>query len=105
MKMGRCAALRRGWMRFAPLRAPASRRLALGFVLAGVIAGCGAVATSVALSAGPELLAIAMRPYTFRSEFADAGALLKARDWLGLSTLARQRLVRQPERGEWWQVA
>lgn len=105
MTMGRRGLMCRGWLWSAPNRAFRVRRRALVFALATSLTGCAAVATSVALSAGPELLASAMRPYAFRSEFADAGALIKARDWLGLSTLARQHLVRQPERGEWWQVA
>ena len=111
--MNQCGLTRPQWMRFAPkgaatvprMTVAAFHRLAMVCALAGALAGCAAVATHVMLSAGPELLASAMRPYSFRSEFADAGALIKARDWLGLSTLARQQLVRQPERGEWWQVA
>jgi tetratricopeptide (TPR) repeat protein len=70
-----------------------------------LLGGCAAVATSVVLSSGPELIAATMRQYSFRSEFEEAVPLMKKRDWLGLSTLARQRLEREPNRGEWWQLA
>ncbi len=73
--------------------------------LAGLLAGCAAVATSVALTSGPELLASTMRQYNFRSEFDEAVPLIKARNWQGLATLARAKLVREPTRGEWWHLA
>ena len=73
--------------------------------LAGLLAGCAALATSVVLTSGPEILASAMRQYNFRSEFDEALPLIKARNWKGLTTLARARLVREPTRGEWWHLA
>ena len=86
------------------MRAVAQRFFA-SLALACACAGCAAVATSVVLGSGPELLASAMRQYNFRSEFDQALPLIKARDWLGLSTLARLKLQREPERGEWWHLA
>ena len=73
--------------------------------LAGLVAGCAAVATSVVLSSGPEILASAMRQYNFRSEFDEAVPLVKTRNWKALATLARAKLVREPTRGEWWHLA
>jgi tetratricopeptide (TPR) repeat protein len=78
---------------------------AMVLAVALLAGGCAAVATSVALSSGPELIAATMRQYGFRSEFEEAVPLMKKRDWLGLSTLARQHLEREPNRGEWWQLA
>jgi cytochrome c-type biogenesis protein CcmH/NrfG len=68
-------------------------------------AGCAQIATSVVLNALPELLASTLGQYNFRSEFAEARPLIQARDWLGLSTLARRKIDVQPDRGEWWQLA
>ena len=72
---------------------------------AAMLAGCGAMATSVAVQVLPDLVASSIGQYNYRGEFADAVPLIKKRDWLGLSTLARQRLEREPDRGEWWQLA
>lgn len=74
-------------------------------VLAVLLGACATMATTAVVSMAPELLAASLRQYGFRSEFAEAQALLQKRDWLGLSTLARQRLERQPTRGEWWELA
>ena len=73
--------------------------------LAALVSACATVATTAIVSMAPELLAVSLRQYSFRSEFAEAQALLQKRDWLGLSTLARQRLDAQPARGEWWELA
>ena len=67
--------------------------------------GCAQIATSMLINAAPELLAGTLGQYGMRKEFAEATPLIKARDWLGLSTLARQKLEAQPARGEWWQLA
>lgn len=68
-------------------------------------AGCAQIATSMLINAAPELLASTLGQYNVRTEFSDATPLIKARDWLGLSTLARQKLDKEPARGEWWQLA
>lgn len=83
------------------------RTLGRALMLAGAcyLGGCAAVVVPAMIASAPELLASAMRPYAFRSEFEEAATLIKARDWLGLSTLARVKLEREPNRGEWWQVA
>lgn len=73
--------------------------------MAVLMSACATVATTAIVSMAPELLAVSLRQYGFRSEFAEAQALLKKRDWLGLSTLARQKLDTQPGRGEWWELA
>ena len=73
--------------------------------MASLLAGCAAVATSVVLTSGPEILASTMRQYSFRSEFDEAVPLIKARNWNALATLARAKLVREPTRGEWWHLA
>lgn len=70
-----------------------------------VLAGCAPMARDAASAAPPEFTASNMRQYIFRSEFDETVPLMKARDWLGLSTLARRKLEREPARGEWWQVA
>ncbi|MBL8378040.1 MAG: hypothetical protein JNM79_09240 [Burkholderiales bacterium] len=74
------------------------------WLLAALLAGC-VVPTPRATPAAPELLAGTLRQFNFRSEFADALAPLRARDWPALVKLARARLEREPNRGEWWQLA
>jgi len=70
-----------------------------------IASGCAQIATSMLINAAPELLASTLGQYNVRTEFSDAAPLIKARDWLGLSTLARQKLEKEPARGEWWQLA
>ena len=83
-------------------------RAAAAFVLV-CTAGCAQLgaqlATSVLINAAPELLAATIGQYGARTEFAEALPFIKQRDWLGLSILARQKLEREPNRGEWWQIA
>ncbi len=83
------------------------KRFYRAMLLWGLLAatGCAQIATSMLINAAPELLAITLQPYSVRAEFAEAAPLIKARDWLGLSTLARQKLEKEPVRGEWWQLA
>ncbi len=40
-----------------------------------------------------------------RPEFREAVPLMQKKDWRGLIALARQKLDRNPNRGEWWQLA
>lgn len=80
-----------------------SRMLFTSLLVLG--AGCAQMATSMLLSAAPELLASTLGQYSVRKEFAEATPYISARDWLGLSTLARQKLEKEPRRGEWWQLA
>ena len=79
------------------------RLLALACLL--VTGACAQIATSMLINVAPELLASTLGQYNVRTEFSEATPLIKARDWLGLSTLARQKLEKQPGRGEWWQLA
>lgn len=68
--------------------------------------GCGAMPGKDAEPAPPpDLLVWTMRQYAVRGEFAETQPLIKARNWAGLATLARKKLERQPNRGEWWQAA
>lgn len=53
----------------------------------------------------PDLLALTMRHFGYRSEFADTQPLIKARDWQGLATLGLAQARLNPKRGEWWQAA
>ncbi len=78
-----------------------------GLMLAGALAvgGCAQLATAIIVNTAPELLAVTLGQYGVRKEFDEAAPLIKARDWLGLSTLARQKLAADPKRGEWWQLA
>ena len=76
--------------------------LSMTFVWA---AGCAQIATSMLINVAPELLAVSLNQYGVRKEFEEIQPLIKARDWLGLSTLARQKLEKEPARGEWWQLA
>ena len=82
----------------------ALRAWGLGVVLA-LTAGCAQIATSMLINVAPELLAVSLNQYGVRKEFEEIQPLIKARDWLGLSTLARQKLEKEPARGEWWQLA
>ena len=75
------------------------------FFALAMAAGCAQLATSFIINAAPELLARTLGQYTLRKEFEESVPLVRARDWLGLSTLARQKLEAQPTRGEWWQLA
>ena len=88
-------------------RALLRRSIAVAAVLG--VAGCGAIGaqllTSTLVNVAPELLAVTLGQYGARTEFAETLPYVKARDWLGLSTLARQKLEIQPTRGEWWQIA
>jgi cytochrome c-type biogenesis protein CcmH/NrfG len=85
----------------------ARRGIAIAVVFSA--AGCGAIGaqllTSTIVNVAPELLSSTLGQYGARTEFADALPFVKARDWLGLSILARQKLEKQPDRGEWWQIA
>ena len=75
--------------------------LLLAGVLAGVLTagGCAQLATTMLVNVAPELLAVTLGQYKVRKEFEEAARLITARDWLGLSTLARQKLVAQPNCG------
>ena len=86
---------------------PAASLRLLGLLLAGALTagGCAQLVTSMLVNSAPELLAITLGQFSVRKEFEEAAPLIKARDWLGLSTLARQKLAAQPTRGEWWQLA
>jgi tetratricopeptide (TPR) repeat protein len=53
----------------------------------------------------PDLLALTMRHFGYRLEFAETQPLIKARDWNGLAKLGLARAGLNPKRGEWWQVA
>ena len=72
-------------------------------------AGCAQLgaqlATSALVNIAPELLASTVGQYGARTEFAEALPFIKMRDWFGLSILARQKLEKEPTRGEWWQIA
>ncbi len=97
-------------LRVAAVRAAAVRLLCLRLpclLIAGAITagGCAQLVTSMLVNTAPELLAITLGQFSARKEFEEAAPLIKARDWLGLSTLARQKLAAQPTRGEWWQLA
>ena len=86
---------------------PAASLRLLGLLLAGALTagGCAQLVTSMLVNSAPELFAITLGQFSVRKEFEEAAPLIKARDWLGLSTLARQKLAAQPTRGEWWQLA
>ena len=83
-----------------------------GRVLAALMflatAGCAQLgaqlATSMLVNVAPELLSATIGQYGARTEFAEALPFIKARDWLGLSILGRQKLEKEPARGEWWQI-
>ena len=79
--------------------------LALAGLALAALSGCAAVLVPAALAAAPEFIAGAMGQFNYRSEFDEIKPLVRARDWLGLSALARAKLVREPDRGEWWQIA
>ena len=83
------------------------RRL-IAALLIPVAAGCAQLgaqlATSMLVNTAPELLSSVIGQYQARTEFAETLPLIKARDWLGLSTLGRQKLEKEPARGEWWQI-
>lgn len=81
----------------------ASRRLAL--LAAWLLAGCAAVAQSMLINAAPDLFAVTFNQYETRAEFKESVPLIRTKDWLGLTILARQKLERNPNRGEWWQIA
>lgn len=86
--------------------------IAAGRVLAALAfsaaAGCAQLgvqlATSMLVNVAPELLSATIGQYGARTEFADALPFIKTRDWLGLSILGRQKLEKEPTRGEWWQI-
>ena len=80
--------------------------LAMAGALAAGVAGCAAIATQAALSlASPELFATMIGDSEVRSEFKESAPLMKKKDWLGLIILARQKLDRDPKRGQWWEIA
>jgi cytochrome c-type biogenesis protein CcmH/NrfG len=72
-----------------------------------VLAGCAAAAAIVPdlLLDNADLFASAIGDYGVRPEFRDAVPVLQKKDWRGLIVLARQKLDRNPSRGEWWQLA
>lgn len=78
------------------------RRVLAAFVLA--VAGCATPAVDKT-PVEPEMLALTMRHFGYRLEFADTQPLIKARDWAGLAALSLKRAEREPKRGEWWQAA
>ncbi|MDB5806917.1 MAG: lipoprotein NlpI [Betaproteobacteria bacterium] len=86
-----------------------SRRLgclALAGAMAAGLPGCAAIATQAALGlVSPEMFATMIGDVEVRSEFREAAPFIKARDWLGLTVLARQKLALNPKRGQWWQIA
>lgn len=80
--------------------------LALAGAMAAGASGCAAIAAQAALSlASPELFATMIGDVEVRSEFREAAPLIKTKDWLGLIVLARQKLARDPKRGQWWEIA
>ena len=80
----------------------------IAVLLVSVGTGCAQLgaqlATSLLVNTAPELLSGVIGQYQARTEFAETLPLIKARDWLGLSTLGRQKLEKEPARGEWWQI-
>lgn len=70
-----------------------------------LLAGCAAVAQSMLINAAPDLFAVTFNQYETRAEFKESVPLIRTKDWLGLTILARQKLERNPGRGEWWQIA
>ena len=80
----------------------------IAVLLVSVGTGCAQLgaqlATSLLVNTAPELLSGVIGQYQARTEFAETLPLIKARDWLGLSTLGRQKLEKEPVRGEWWQI-
>ncbi|HEY4375294.1 MAG TPA: tetratricopeptide repeat protein [Burkholderiales bacterium] len=85
----------RGW---------AARAAALSLALA--LTACGAVGVQLALSfASPELFAAMFGSHESQTEFHEAAPLIQKKDWLGLTTLARQRLAANPRSGPWWELA
>ncbi|MBL8383830.1 MAG: hypothetical protein JNM90_12175 [Burkholderiales bacterium] len=84
-------------------RAGAVRLVAM--LAAVVLGGCAPMAAAPGAGRAPELLDATMRQYTFRGEFEATQPLIRARDWRGLAALAGAHLAREPNRGEWWQIA
>ena len=74
----------------------------LGGCAAGVAAG---IAQSLVINYGPDMFASMFGTYETRMEFRETVPLIRKRDWLGLTILARQKLDKEPNRGEWWQIA
>lgn len=74
---------------------------------AGSLAGCAAagLAQAALLTSSPEMFSTMFGKMETRSEFRESVPYIRSRDWLGLTILARQKLEREPNRGEWWQVA
>jgi tetratricopeptide (TPR) repeat protein len=81
-------------------------RLALAGALAAGLSACAVIATQAVLSvASPEMFATMIGDSEVRSEFKESAPLMKKKDWLGLIVLARQKLDRDPKRGQWWEIA
>jgi tetratricopeptide (TPR) repeat protein len=82
------------------------RRLATALACAA-LAGCagGIAAQAAAMLASPEMFASMFGQFETRSEFRESVPYVRSRDWLGLTILARQKIEREPKRGEWWQIA
>jgi tetratricopeptide (TPR) repeat protein len=80
--------------------------LALAGALATGLSACAFMVTQAALSlASPELFATMIGDSEVRSEFKESAPLMKKKDWLGLIVLAREKLDRDPKRGQWWEIA
>ena len=75
----------------------------------GGLSGCAAIAAQAAqaalLTSAPEIFSKMFGQFETRSEFRESVPLIRAKDWLGLTILARQKLEKEPNRGEWWQIA
>ena len=70
-----------------------------------LLAGCAGIVQSMLINAAPDLFAVTFSQYETRSEFKESVPLIRNKDWLGLTILARQKLEREPGRGPWWQIA
>jgi len=104
--MSRAESMRRVWQAACLRRFCAAWLLACGAAL--LASGCAPmvpVIQGMLINAAPDLLASSFGDYSTRSEFKEAVPFINARDWLGLSVLARQKLDREPNRGQWWQLA
>jgi tetratricopeptide (TPR) repeat protein len=71
--------------------------------LAGCMAAVAIVPDLVLDNA--DLFASAIGDYGVRPEFREAVPLLQKKDWPGLIALSREKTDRNPNRGEWWQLA
>jgi tetratricopeptide (TPR) repeat protein len=80
------------------------RRWILGVAVLA-LAGCAQIVPALLATYGPSMFASAIGDYGARAEFRVAGPYIEKKDWSGLTALARQKLQKEPNRPEWWQLA